>query len=461
MTTSQPLAIVVLVVGSLLLFALINSIIYGQSNTPSGSSIRRNRQLAIKLLDPKSVTLRSDSPIEYNNNNNNNNWEFLKLLKETEEIWTRVPLEKNLPPAREAKAMEVATAAKKVQALEQRSVEYAPALTVCGRDFPQHKPAACPAAFTKATPILVLEGLGATGRTGNNLVELLHGIQYARDNNIQLGIMSDSWATRLITTMWMENKVGDDWSPAGDWQAQVETILCAKIFSTEEELEGWDVIHKGTGWLFEYKTTSTMGDYMANQLDILRRIFTHYNAGEGIDRLGRPTRDMCSAINTIFGMDSRKSAIYSAIHSRSMEGHPGIHHLKVMSQRSGCDRSAALEMHPDYIKSILQPLGMLQYPIVFITDGENPLILNRLLADPDIGGLIRVVPSEASWIGGDIALAVASNVFIGNPASSFGNFIAKSRLALGMGHNELFKAKDENGQWRTVCGDHCLFDVVP
>ena len=32
------------------------------------------------------------------------------------------------------------------------------------------------------------------------------------------------------------------------------------------------------------------------------------------------------------------------------------------------------------------------------------------------------------------------------------------RLALGFGHNYLFRARDEEGRWRTVCGDHCIFD---
>ena len=66
---------------------------------------------------------------------------------------------------------------------------------------------------------------------------------------------------------------------------------------------------------------------------------------------------------------------------------------------------------------------------------------------------------EGCWLGGDITLAVMSNVFIGNPASTFSTFIAKSRLALGFGHNELYRAKDPDGKWRTVCGDHCIFDT--
>jgi len=37
--------------------------------------------------------------------------------------------------------------------------------------------------------------------------------------------------------------------------------------------------------------------------------------------------------------------------------------------------------------------------------------------DTDIGPLIRLVPNEARWYGGDTTLGVMADVFIGNPAS--------------------------------------------
>ena len=52
-------------------------------------------------------------------------------------------------------------------------------------------------------------------------------------------------------------------------------------------------------------------------------------------------------------------------------------------------------------------------------------------------------------------------MFIGNPASSVSGFIAKSRVSLGFGNNFLHRAKDENGEWTTVCGDDCLFAKDP
>ncbi len=132
--------------------------------------------------------------------------------------------------------------------------------------------------------------------------------------------------------------------------------------------------------------------------------------------------------------------------------------MKRMARHSGCDPIAALQMEPDYVKSILRPLGMMAYPIVVITDGQDPSVLERLLDDNEIGRLIRVIPPDASWYGGDMTTALLGSVFIGNPASTYSAFIAKARVALGFGHNYLYRAKNEIGEWRTVCGDNCLFD---
>jgi hypothetical protein len=314
----------------------------------------------------------------------------------------------------------------------------------------------CPP-ITKDKPILLLKPEHNTfGRTGNNLIEFLHAIQQARDRGMQLGITTRSWAMKVLTKMWMA--VDSD-----DWATQFEKTFCVKIFDDshlESELEGFnEVIQQDTMELFGYTSAKPLGEYMASQEYSIRTLFRNYNTGSGRDRFGGQAKDMCSGMKALFPEESvRKSALYSVIHSRSLEGQPGFRLLKRVSLRSGCDPVAALEMRPDYIKSILEPLGMMNYPIVFISDGQNNSVLNRLLDDADIGPLIRVVPDEATWIGGDLTLGVMSNVFIGNPASTFTGFIAKARLALGFGHNYLFRAKDEDGSWRTVCGDHCVFD---
>ncbi|KAL7468576.1 hypothetical protein ACHAXS_008810, partial [Conticribra weissflogii] len=304
--------------------------------------------------------------------------------------------------------------------------------------------------------ILLIEGTKTFGRTGNNLIEFLHALQYSRDRDVPLGIMSGSWAMRVLLKMWMAIQENNE----EQWIDRFERAFCVKILKDEEELKSLgyeEVIRMETRDLFVYKTQTSLNEYLGFQGDNLRTLWNEYNTGEGRDGVGKDVNDMCSGIDAIFGND-RETAIYSVIHSRSLEGEPGFKLLSKVSRKSGCDPVGALEMTPGYVKSILRPLGMLNYPIVFITDGQNSEVLDRLLNDPDIGPQLKLVPNEASWVGGDITLAIMSNVFIGNPASTFSGFIAKSRLAMGFGHNYLFRAKNDQGGWMTICGDDCIFD---
>jgi hypothetical protein len=262
-----------------------------------------------------------------------------------------------------------------------------------------------------------------------------------------------------------------------EWQHQFEKAFCVKIFYNDSKFDDWDIVQwddlavlgEGRGLLgldqnyltskkmFLYISQSPLLDYIAHQSKNLQSLFRYYNTGKGTTNRGVPVRNMCSGIDAVFGADN-KEVIYSTIHQRSMEGQAGITLMQRMSKASGCHPTAAISMEPEYVKSILRPLGMLNHPIVLITDGQDFNIIRRLINDPEIGPKLRLVPEGASWVGGDITLAVMSNVFIGNPASTFSGFIAKSRLALGFGHSYLFRAQNEKGEWHTVCGDTCVFD---
>jgi len=341
-------------------------------------------------------------------------------------------------------------------------------LSICGRrtkiGTPQdlallqhfnNQDSTCPG--TSSNDLLLLQGIGAYGRTGNNLIEFLHALQYARDNDVTLGLKADSWAFRLIVDMWMSVK--DD-----DWQAHFEEEFCVKVFHHPDEWKGYNLLFPGiwqdthdlTKQLFMYQSDAPLDAYIGDQAQYLQTLFRHYNHGEGTAFRGKPVQNMCSGLNAVFGL-YYTDTIYSVVHQRYLEGEPGLRIMRKMNERSGCHPTGALDMEPDYIKSILEPLGMLDFPIVVISDGQNPSVIERLQADPEISKMLRVVGE--SWLGGDITLAIMSNVFIGNPASSFSGFIAKSRLALGFGHNYMFRAKDQTtGKWKTVCGDTCVFE---
>ncbi|KAL7538355.1 hypothetical protein ACHAXR_009242 [Thalassiosira sp. AJA248-18] len=321
------------------------------------------------------------------------------------------------------------------------------------------------------TTVLVLEGMEKFGRTGNNLIELLHSFQYGKDHDVLVAIEQGSWATHLILHMWMAIEDNTDMDA---WVHFVERALCVKIFAHQEELRQYKkTIRMDTRELFMYQPIDhDQNMYVEFQGHLIRTLWRSYNKGVGYNMRHQRVKDMCSVLDTMFGND-KKEVVYSVIHSRSLLGEAGKETGKQLlariSENVGCDPVAALNMEPEYIKAILQPLGMLDKPILFITDHQRPEILEKLQLDPDIGPNIHLIPKEvswvgkdipkeASWIGGDMTVAVMANVFIGNPASTFSGFIAKSRVALGYDTNYLFRKKNEYGRWIDVCDERCVFD---
>ena len=301
------------------------------------------------------------------------------------------------------------------------------------------------------TTILLLDNEHLFGRTGNNLIEFFHSLQYGRDKGVVVGMMQDSWPTRMITEMWMP--VHDDFV---EWNRFIEQTFCVRVFENSDQLNDYyEVIRLDSRELFYYDYEGTRDEYIEFQSHIIRALWRSYNNGTGFDVQHGPVRDMCSTFDAIFG--NKTPPCYSVVHSRSLEK-AGIKLMNVVSDKFGCDPTAALEMEPEYVKAVLDPLDMLHHPIVFITDHQRPEVLERLLADPEIGPSIRLIPSEeASWIGGDITLALLATVFIGNPASTFSGFIANSRVALGYNHNYMYRRKEENETWVDVCDNSCSF----
>ena len=102
---------------------------------------------------------------------------------------------------------------------------------------------------------------------------------------------------------------------------------------------------------------------------------------------------MCAGINALFPNDG--AALHSVIHLRSH----AKWRLKKTCQKMGCDLKAAHDMRPEYVKAILAPLGMMVHPIIIITDNKKGSKgrLKKLLGDPDVGPLLRIVPKKARW----------------------------------------------------------------
>jgi len=134
--------------------------------------------------------------------------------------------------------------------------------------------------------------------------------------------------------------------------------------------------------------------------------------------------------------------------------------LKSMEKTTGLTiEGGALYMGPAYIKSILKPLGMLDFPIILLADGQLPSVERGLLNDEVLGPKLMVLSGKESLSEADIALAIVSDVFIGNPASVTSGFIARSRTALGYPDKatQLFRRKRIH-QWYSVCNEECVFN---
>ena len=369
----------------------------------------------------------------------------------------------------------------------------APPLHVCGRaavidhDLDMHimnkyTTSSCPSHTypPKEITVVYLGNVYHTyGQTGNNLIELLHVMQYAHDHNYLLAMKQFTWPIYLITMMWLEfpNNNNDGW---GLWKQHVEQALCVKIVNDERDLHPYkEVIHmENTKELFfmiptdnggggDDESSSSLDEYIEYQSFILRGLFRSYNRGLGLSASKRgnkylPSQNMCSSLESIFGVisesgknNSHDDTSYTVIHSRSQVGH----NLKAVARRTGTHIDAAMKMEPEYIKSIIRPLGMLTRPIIYIGDGKQPEVLARLLADTEIGPFVLSVPNDASWVGGDITLGTMSTVFIGNPGSTFSGFIAKSRLALGFTDTYMFRKWDKEREgWVNSCDNSCIFD---
>ena len=360
-------------------------------------------------------------------------------------------------------------------------------LVVCDRTAPippeldaaiSEKYAPCPVPPDRPpgeTSVLLWEGVETFGRTGNNLIEFMHGLQYARDNDLLPGVMAGSWAPELITDMWMaimDDPSNSRHSPereraVAEWAADFEEAFCARVLTQDDDLGRYgDVVRMTTKDFFlVYRTDPnfpSLDDYAEYQCHVLRTLYRRINRGAGVNTRNRPARDMCSVVEAAFGGGGGMGrARYSVVHSRSLEGEPGERLLGRIARNSGCDPTAALEMEPEYVRAILEPLGMLGSPILFITDNQRPEILERLLADPEIGPSVRTIPPGASWMGGDVTAAVMADVFIGNPASTFSGFIAKSRAALGYdaGSTYMFRKRNKAGKWVDACDHRCIFDT--
>jgi hypothetical protein len=139
-----------------------------------------------------------------------------------------------------------------------------------------------------------------------------------------------------------------------------------------------------------------------------------------------------------------------------------------LNEVTGKDNAAAAEMSPEYVKSIMKQMDMLQQNIYPISNGaeasdeEATGRMKRLLSDPDLKELLKF-PTEGRNMGSVVYMAVLADVYLGNPADDNSMWIARMRYALGMTKSTflLTEKKVVNGveTWLSYMNDEDYLDL--
>ena len=210
---------------------------------------------------------------------------------------------------------------------------------------------------------------------------------------------------------------------------------------------------------------------MGYQVFLIQRLFRHYNHAfigttqhqqhPNNNYINSPNNhqfDTCSTLHSLFG-EYKSTTPYTLVHPPSL--------LSSNLQDSGILTPLGPWMGATVIRDILKRMGMLQYPIVMLSDGSvtSEIVEGFLFDDEWIGPKLIVLPSKntnnasssssLSSGGGELlTLAILSNVYIGNPSDSSSVFVAKARYALGYrgeGVTNVF-GRDRVGEKMEECG---------
>ncbi|KAL7522359.1 hypothetical protein ACHAWX_007044 [Stephanocyclus meneghinianus] len=320
------------------------------------------------------------------------------------------------------------------------------------------------AAPRKRTKLLLLKdpstSLGASHNIGNQVNALLHAFDYARYNDMDLGMTMDSWAMKTIHHMFMQDFFSSITNAkavtAATSRELLQNELGIKIITDEKQLQSYAVVESGSSRdLLNYHPPSLLEDWrqiMKHHVFILQRLFRHYNDGNGysINRSESSemslTEQMCSELHSLFG-DKMSQTLYTVIHTKDAD--LGAGDVAPMGSL----------ITSEYLHSVLKELGMTKYPVVLLSDEStaSQLVEEELNMDPTIASNLKVIYSHADLSGPEAMVAILSSVYIGNPGSATSGFIARSRYALGFEGGTFMFNRDTLAKWKNECKDDCVF----
>ena len=153
--------------------------------------------------------------------------------------------------------------------------------------------------WPKQNKLLLLRNDGKFGHYGNQINSFLHAFDYARDHQLDLGILFHSWSMDVMHTMFYES---NNFEELG---VQLRNDLGIKVIRNPQHYQRYDeIISRNSQQLYFYKSANdTMDDWretMEVHKSILRQLFLNYNRGHGYIHTGARAEDVCSTLNMFF-----------------------------------------------------------------------------------------------------------------------------------------------------------------
>ena len=269
------------------------------------------------------------------------------------------------------------------------------------------------------------------GRTGNQIREVFHAFDLARDSNGALVFHSNGFPMDLILRA--ESISMQGYGGTGAWgqglflgvtESELEKRLGVTFYNNVDEKYRSQLKVMKQDELYHYISKDSRYstfDAIEHRHYMIRELYQMTANEMELHPDSKDVIEMCASIHALFGKENGKqqrSALlqelgitkpitekYTVIHSRKLEGF-GKAWMDRAQKEWGVDNKASIEYPTEMITSILSPINMVNNSILMITDGQNPSINKRLASDPIIGAQFQVVPRKISTVTGDLLLAI-------------------------------------------------------
>jgi hypothetical protein len=307
---------------------------------------------------------------------------------------------------------------------------------ICGRELPfdlldhnswttPYTPSYFENEPTDSTDAVFVNGLYPYGNT--LIIGLFHAIDVAYDLKCEIYIAKDCTWIWDVMTPWF---YGENYTRDDAFYKTMEGVLGVHIVQTDDEIGKTGIHRLNSNGAFYGRGRTLTAEQIRNRRDtIFRNLFA----------LPNPPCD-----NIIAGGLDKADAKYTVIDVPWENGWNAR-----VSEFTGRDHTEAFEMKPEYVKSILEPLNMLDYPIYLaksdVDEDPNRDEVKRLEEDSEL-------KTDEKDVMNDLHLAVLADVFIGDPCSHWSLMIARMRYALGIKNSFVFTEK-KDGKWVSFVDD--------